>query len=358
MEEDREQELQTMEEDKEQEPQIVEEDREQELQTEEVLESFIPPLPRSYGWWSGSRGNSAWQFDLNAQRWDFYNNRFDTWGNVIAQSEYPRADRVDFRQYYPDFTCYIVSVTNTPLRLEVDGDYVLPPRSMISPNRDWNFRQADGWVAQRVRATAGDISYLRQSRKLTWHEMETCNRMILVPRAIHEYVPHGGGIEVINRGPIGAGPIDSLIMEESVVDGKSAMRGMGICRITYSLAVRGTLREIPVDYYCDDDNGIPAQLQLERMRLLEQSWYQTEENAWNTLQRYVDEEWSELYGKGCGKTAELSSIHIFQVNTATNTIDIGFLYQNFAGDPEHGLGVRILGGQGDAMVAGIGDIAL
>lgn len=322
----------------------------------ESLESFIPPLPRNHGQWSGNVGNSTWLFDLTYQRWDIYNGGFDTWGNIIQQSECPNADRVSFLQSYPDFAPYLIQVTSSSGN--VDADYTFPAGLGLSPNRAWNFRQADGWVAQALGTVASDIVYLRWNRKLTWHELETCDRMILVPRVIHGYVPHGGGIEVLQRGPIGAEHAASPAMEKRMVDGRTALCGKGICQLTRSLLVRDSLRDVLFIFYCDDDSGEPTQTQLMRAQLLEQSWSQVEENAWNTLQDYVNREWAELYGNGCGGSAELAAIQIFPEDFATQMTDIGLLYENFVGDPEHGLGVRILGNQDDFMVAGPGDVAL
>lgn len=321
------------------------------------LETFIPPLPRNHGYWTGTIGDSTWMFDLTTQRRDIYNGGHDTWRNVIRHSVYPNADRTDFGQNYPNFSPYLIRVTNNPIY--VDADYTFPAGSGLTLNRIWNFRQADQWVAQGVNSTPGDIAYLRRDRKLTWHELENLTQMILVPRVIHGYVPHGGGIEVLRVGPIGAERAALPPMEERVLDGRRALCGKGICQITYTFPIRGTLRDVPVLFYCDDDSGEPTQPQLERAQLFEQVFPQANEAALEALEGYVFDEWPDLYYDGGYKDdLTLAAVQIFPVDTTHGMIDIGFLYDNFAGDPEHGLGARVLGDQDDKIIVGPGDVAL
>lgn len=214
----------------------------------------------------------------------------------------------------------------------------------------------DGWVAQAVRSTPGDIAYLRRDRKFTWHELETCDRMLLVPGAIHGNVPHSGGIEVLNNGGIGSVGAESAAsppMQQRMINGLDAQCGGGICRIKYPLSGRENTDDIEIFFYCDEESGEPTQSQLERADELLNYWPDVELAAWDSIQTYVNNE----YGSG-GESAKLVTIVVFPEDTTMWKIDIGLYYDNFDGDPEHGLGVRILGDQDDSMIVGSGDIAL
>lgn len=327
-------------------------------QAEERLERVNPLLPANHGWWvnPNTAGNCDWMFDLTSQRPDIYHGGYTTWGNLLQQTPFPAADRVTFNRNYPDFSPYLIQITNNQHRLFVDADFAFPAGSRLTSDRLRNFRQADGWVAQAVRSTPGDIAYLRRDRKFTWHELETCDRMLLVPRAIHGNVPHSGGIEVLNNGGIGSVGAESAAspqLEERMIGGKKAVCGGGICQIMHPFSGRGSSDDIELLFYCDDEAGNPTQAQVERMEILEQDWLDVEQAAWDSIQTYVNNE----YGSG-GESAKLVTIVVFPEDTTMWKIDIGIYYDNFDGDPEHGLGVRILGDQDDSMIVGPGDVAL
>ena len=62
---------------------------------------------------------------------------------------------------------------------------------------------ADRWLAKRKGLkTARDAEKWRKSQptKLSWHHLEDCKTLLLVPRALHEKVPHAGGASMMRNG--------------------------------------------------------------------------------------------------------------------------------------------------------------
>lgn len=325
------------------------------------LGSFIPPLPAQYGYWTGTRGNSSWMFDLNSQRADIFRGGRTAWRNLLRRCVYPNADHVDFgvnNPNYPDFSPYLVDVTSQNPSRRVSARYVFPAGSGgLTTNRPHNFRMADGWLARRLAALVADVAYYRSDKEVSWHEVEDCQTMLLVPWAIHGNVPHGGGIEVLKQGSIGREREDAD-MEELWIGDRRFLCGGGLCRGTLSLPAQGKTQSVEVVFYCEDEGGKPTPVQEERLDSLQERWSQVGPKAWSLLQEYADSEWAAIYGPGCGDTAALEMIQIFPEHPDHKVPDIGLLYGGFAPDPEHGLGVRILGNQDDRMIAGVGDIAL
>jgi len=118
------------------------------------------PDPEGGGMWGGERGNSEW-FPDNRDVIDIVGNR-----------------PIDFHNGFPDFSPW----AKERVRIKVTGvDHV-------------DFAAADRLMASR-RGFANQTAYAewRSANKLTWHHVEGAEEMILVPRALHENVPHVGG---------------------------------------------------------------------------------------------------------------------------------------------------------------------
>ncbi len=112
------------------------------------------------GIWSGVRGDSEWSSDIPA---------------VIAVTG---GKPVRFRNGYPDFSPW----ARERAYLRVTG------------HDDTDFAVADRLMA-RLRGFPNQTAYAewRSANRLTWHHVEGAQMMILVPRDLHENVPHVGG---------------------------------------------------------------------------------------------------------------------------------------------------------------------
>jgi hypothetical protein len=112
------------------------------------------------GTWSGVRGDSEWSSDIPA---------------VMAVTG---GEPVRFRNGYPDFSPW----ARERAYLRVTG------------HDDTDFAVADRLMA-RLRGFPNQTAYAewRSANRLTWHHVEGAQMMILVPRDLHENVPHVGG---------------------------------------------------------------------------------------------------------------------------------------------------------------------
>ncbi len=141
-------------------------------------------LPSSGGTWTGQRGESTWRPNPDGiPKKDNMNNQ--TWKEILDKY---KIDGIEYKDGYPDF--YPISVAH----VEIDD---------FSTDRQKNFAQADENLSKKWSEegkigkknwTAQDVRQYRQENSLTWHEHQDCKTMQLVPKEIHNNIPHEGGI--------------------------------------------------------------------------------------------------------------------------------------------------------------------
>jgi len=289
--------------------------------------------------------------DLNALKPNIYANPANMvpWRNVIAQCEYPQADRVRFAASFPIFDDYLITITSGNVGL--DCEYVVPGGGSISDDRSVNFALADHWVVGRLGGTMQQLRELRSQRCLTWHEKEDTRTMVLVPRAIHGFVHHSGGIQVVINHGIGVKREDRYPMEPRDIRGEALYRVMDldIWRRAREPQGYGAGQELTVSYICADPDAGPTPAQQARARELLTDWSALSEKAREQLRQYVDKEWSQE-----DWTARPKELIIYP-EESWKRMTAGILW-DFDLDREHGLGVRVLGD--GTLEAGDGDIVL
>lgn len=141
-------------------------------------------LPSSGGEWTGERGESKWKPNPDGiPKKDNPNNQ--TWREILEKYG---IDGIEYKDGYPDFSP--VSKAD----VEIDD---------FTKDRQKNFAQADEKLAKqwskegkdgKTNWTVQDIRQYRQENGLTWHEHQDCKTMQLVPKEIHNNIPHEGGI--------------------------------------------------------------------------------------------------------------------------------------------------------------------
>ncbi len=323
------------------------------------LGSFVPELPATDGQWSGTRGDSDWLFDLGATKWDIYDSNplqiphpTRTWGEIIGDCYYPNADRVTFQNSFPDFDPYVVAVTDSTGQ-SLDGVYQTPAGETISGDRSTNFRAADRWVAEQIDCSVCQVQDLRSQERLTWHEKEDTRTIILVPRAIHGFVHHSGGIEEVNRGGIGGGREDIPWSQQRILNGEELyrVRNLDLWRRVKKAGDYTAGDAITLSYVCLDPAAGPTPAQQAKAQELLSSWPALFGRAQELLAEYVQAEWLPDGGDWQARATEL----IIYQEVLWEQMTAGILC-DFSLDPEHGLGVRILGD--GSMLTGPGDIAL
>lgn len=265
------------------------------------LGSFVPELPATDGQWSGTRGDSDWLFDLSATKWDIYNSNpmqiprpTRTWGEIIGDCYYPNADRVTFQNSFPDFDPYVVAVTDSTGQ-SLDGVYQTPAGETIS----------------------------------------------------------SGGIEVVNRGGIGGGREDIPWSQQRILNGEELyrVRNLDLWRRVKKAGDYTAGDAITLSYVCLDPAAGPTPAQQAKAQELLSSWPALFGRAQELLAEYVQAEWLPDGGDWQARATEL----IIYQEVLWEQMTAGILC-DFSLDPEHGLGVRILGD--GSMLTGPGDIAL
>lgn len=112
---------------------------------------------------------------------------------------------IEYINAEPDFSkCSeaTVQIDNMTVRLGKNGNYVQADKKCAAL---WNEQKKDG----KSDWTQKDIYNYRQDNKLTWHERCDTKTMDLVPREIHEFFRHSGGVsECMARDRIAGGIFD------------------------------------------------------------------------------------------------------------------------------------------------------
>lgn len=149
-------------------------------------------IPQSGGTWEGNPGDSIWypDRDTKPQRWpkpgDIKEENRKTWEEILDKY---KIEGIPFKDGEPDFS--EVSID----KVEIDD---------FTTERRKNFAQADEKLAEQwtnekkdgKEWTARDVAEWREKNDCTWHECKDMKTMQLVPREVHNNIPHEGGISV------------------------------------------------------------------------------------------------------------------------------------------------------------------
>jgi len=212
------------------------------------------------------------------------------------------------------------------------------------------------WVVGQIGGRIGDFNNMRSHRCLTWHEKEDTTTMILVPEAIHGFVHHSGGIQVLTHHGIGAGREEPYQMEPKNVRGEELCRVMDLDLWRRAgkpwMSGADSAGELTISYICEDPDAGPTPAQQAKANELLAGWTALAERAQKLLKQYMDEEWPSEEKSGWTAQAKELIIH---PEESWARMTAGILWDSSL-EPEHGLGIRIRGD--GSMEAGNGDIAL
>ncbi|SUO97887.1 HNH endonuclease [Suttonella ornithocola] len=132
-------------------------------------------LPREGGRWQDIPGDGKWLPNP-----DFIPKKDNvleqTWAELLAKY---KIDGIEFKEGDPDFSPVVKE------RVEIDN---------FTTDRSKNFAQADEKLAEKLGITPREVKEMRQKEGYTWHECKDCKTMELVPKEIHNNIPHTGGI--------------------------------------------------------------------------------------------------------------------------------------------------------------------
>ena len=135
------------------------------------------PIEGHNGHWEGVAGNSRWIPDKNyiPAKTNADNFKF---GKIMEKFE---ITGIDFREGEPDFSNIAKDIVN------VDD---------VTDQRTDNFQLADEIVAKSWGCTPKEVVAWRTENQYTWHECRDMQTMQMVPRVIHNNIPHRGGVSL------------------------------------------------------------------------------------------------------------------------------------------------------------------
>lgn len=142
----------------------------------EVIECY-KNCPIENGTWTGERGDSMWQPDLEYIPQKF-NLEEKTWKEILDKYE---IDGIEFKNGEPDFS----EVSLGTVEIKDFGS-----------NRTDNFDKADIELAKQMGCRPEEVKQWRKKNQYTWHECKDMKTMQLVPSIIHGNITHSGGIAI------------------------------------------------------------------------------------------------------------------------------------------------------------------
>lgn len=150
--------------------------------------------PQSHGIWDGENGNSLFKPDrdfhpANKQ----YNNLEDkSWGQILDEN---RIEGIRYIKGEPDFEPIAVFKTT----IDFDSELSAESRAMLlSPKKDRAGLHEEFYakLAKENNCTVAEIKAIKESQNLVVHECPDCKTLLLIPREVHDNMPHTGGVEM------------------------------------------------------------------------------------------------------------------------------------------------------------------
>lgn len=168
------------------------------LTSQNVRDNLMGGLPNSNGNWEGERGNSLWKpkIDVHPQGKGIYayNNMQDKSWQTILQENHCE-DGIPFVNGEIDFSGAGVVKAEVTLPGGI-GEY-LDEYELKRGNRFKLHEAAFNLLASLIDIPVQDVRLWKDVYLLVWHECCDLKTMQLVPREIHDNIPHQGGIALL-----------------------------------------------------------------------------------------------------------------------------------------------------------------
>lgn len=150
------------------------------------VEGYSKTLPRTGGEWSGEVGNSMWKPDKDyiPENRNYSNPDGKSAGELFQKHG---IDGIQFNNGEPNFS----EISEGTVEIENFSD--------CRYGLGGNFDQADEKLSIERNCSKQEIKEWRMDNQYTWHERSDCQTMDLVPRDIHNWLPHSGGISEIKK---------------------------------------------------------------------------------------------------------------------------------------------------------------
>lgn len=298
------------------------------------LEKITPHLPTdNYGSWNGQRGNGTFELDMN-HVWS--NEGGKTWKEVIEKSRTPNITEVPFQNGFPVFTPVDFKDLNKNIKEPTPAVYHFPQGDSMKKERYKNYQKADAYAAKILNKEPEDMEKFRNEHQLAWHEKEDMETMLLVSRAIHNHVPHSGGISAVSHGGPGETP-PAVLEARNLFSYTVYWNGL-------SWMIPSDENRIEVIFYCADQKG-PSEKQLEYAESLKSSWSKIMAQVDQQMPAFMEDE----YGQSEWEAGDCELL-IYKSGT-----EAGIFFTSSV-EQEHGLGAYLCGDE--VQQVGTGDIAL
>lgn len=155
----------------------------------------LPGAPNSNGKWTGEKGNSMWipDSDYIPVKSGYFNQQRKTWESLLNENG---IDGLDFKNGVPDFS----PISKFPVRFnwlkELDNRQL---QDVLENSQRKDIHEAAyRKMAEKYGKTVEEIKRIKESLNLVPHE-RVDGTIELVPRDIHDGIPHRGGIYVFQE---------------------------------------------------------------------------------------------------------------------------------------------------------------
>ncbi|MCQ2160404.1 MAG: HNH endonuclease [Bacteroidales bacterium] len=166
-------------------------------QSAKYSDSGFAGVPASNGSWTGTRGDSKWKPNRNVRPADkgYSNKDHKTWGEILDENG---IDGINFHNGEPD----LEPVARLKTTIDYDKDISDKARAELlgdKPNRAAFHDDMFEKMAHENGMTKQELMAYKDQHNLVIHECSDCKTVILVPREIHDNLPHHGGVEMFRK---------------------------------------------------------------------------------------------------------------------------------------------------------------
>ncbi len=151
-------------------------------------------IPKTGGSWEGECGNSKFRPDSNIRPKDkgYSNMNNKTWGQILNEN---KIDGILYNKGNPDFS----PIAEMQTKMDFNSDISQEARQELlsnPPKRTKLHEEFYKKLALENNCTVDEIKKLKEKNNWVVHECNDCKTIMLLPREVHDNLPHTGGVEM------------------------------------------------------------------------------------------------------------------------------------------------------------------
>ncbi len=150
--------------------------------------------PKTGGIWEGERGNSVFypDRDVRPSNKGYSNMENKTWGQILDENNIVGIKYINGE---PDFSPIVKMQTTMDFESEISE--AARKQLLSTPvNREQLHEEFYVKLAKENNCTVDEIITFKESNNLVVHESPDCKTLLLLPREIHDNLPHTGGVDM------------------------------------------------------------------------------------------------------------------------------------------------------------------